>query len=66
MPTELRKALESTGSGSNLIKQDLEPLVRDMLYLKSPFLSLIPKVGAVGSVHTVAKRTAGIGSFVEG
>ena len=64
--SELRKALTAAGSGSNLIPQDLEPIIRQNLLVKSPFLNLIPRVKASGNVHTVVKRTANIGAWVEG
>ncbi len=58
METELRKALTAAVAGPSLIPQDLEPIIRTNLLLKSPFLSMLPRIKASGSVHTIVRRTA--------
>jgi hypothetical protein len=65
MPTsELRKALTAANTGSQLIPQDLEPIIRANLLSRSPLLNLLPLTKASGNVHTIVKRTANIGAWV--
>jgi hypothetical protein len=62
----LRKALATTGSGANLVPEDLEPLIRDYLWYMSPLTEAIPLVRATGHLHDVRKRTAVNRGWVEG
>jgi len=57
--TELRKALTaSSSSGTALIPEDLEPMIRANLLQLSPLTRMIPLVTADGNVHRVVRRTA--------
>ena len=57
--SELRKALTaSSASGTALIPEDLEPLIRANLLAMSPLTRMVPVVRADGNVHTVVRRTA--------
>jgi ribosomal protein L19E len=64
--SELRKALTAGGSGSNIIREDIEPLIRANLLARSPALTMVPRHRADGNVHKVPKRTANIAGWVEG
>lgn len=57
--TELRKALTaSTASGTALIPEDLEPMIRANLLSLSPLARMVPLVRADGNIHRVVRRTA--------
>ncbi|MHA1908631.1 MAG: hypothetical protein ACW98Y_15120 [Candidatus Thorarchaeota archaeon] len=56
--TALQKALATTGSGSNLVPEDLEPLIRDYLWYMSPLTAQVPLITADGHIHNVVRRTA--------
>jgi hypothetical protein len=57
--SELRKALTaSSASGTALIPEDLEDLIRANLLAMSPLTRMVPTVQAVGNVHEVVRRTA--------
>jgi len=64
--TALRKALATTGSGLNLVEEDLERLIRDYLWYLSPLTQQIPLVTATGKVHEVVRRTAVNRGWFEG
>ncbi len=67
METELRKALTAAVAGPSLIPADIEPIIRTNLLVKSPFLTMLPRIKASGSVHTIVRRTAHNGaSWFEG
>lgn len=56
--TELRKALDSTVSttGSFLIPEDLERLIRGVLLNLSPLTRMVPMVRANGKIHEIVRR----------
>lgn len=56
--TELRKALDSTVSttGSYLIPEDLERLIRGVLLNLSPLTRMVPMVRANGNIHEIVRR----------
>lgn len=66
--SELRKALTaSSASGTALIPEDLEPLIRANLLQMSPLTAMIPVVKADGNIHRVVRRTAhNASAWVEG
>jgi len=62
----LKKAL-TAATGSALIPEDLEDLIRANLLLMSPLARMVPVVMADGNVHTVVRRTAhNSGAWFEG
>lgn len=63
----LRKALTaSSASGTSLIPEDLEPIIRANLLELSPLARMVPVIRADGNVHKVVRRTANIGGWFEG
>jgi len=57
--SELKKALTaSSASGTALIPEDLEPIIRANLLELSPLTALVPLVRADGNIHRVVRRTA--------
>jgi hypothetical protein len=57
--SQLKKALTaSSASGTALIPEDLEPLIRANLLELSPLTSMIPVIRADGNIHRVVRRTA--------
>ena len=57
--SELRKALTaSSASGTALIPEDLEPMIRANLLELSPLTSMVPLVRADANYHRVVRRTA--------
>jgi len=66
--SELKKALTaSSSSGTALIAEDLEPIIRANLLELSPLTRMIPVVRADGNIHRVVRRTAhNTGAWFEG
>ena len=66
--SELKKALTaSSASGTALIPEDLEPMIRANLLELSPLTSMVPLVKADGNIHRVVRRTAhNTGAWFEG
>ena len=66
--SELKKALTaSSASGTALIPEDLEPMIRANLLELSPLTSMVPLVRADGNIHRVVRRTAhNTGAWFEG
>lgn len=66
--SELRKALTaSSSSGTALIPEDLEPMIRANLLELSPLTRMVPIVRADGNIHRVVRRTAhNTGAWFEG
>lgn len=66
--SELKKALTaSSASGTALIPEDLEPMIRANLLELSPLTSMVPVVRADGNIHRVVRRTAhNAGAWFEG
>lgn len=66
--SELRKALTaSSASGTALIPEDLEPMIRANLLQLSPLTRMVPLVTADGNIHRVVRRTAhNSAAWVEG
>lgn len=63
----LNKALTaSSASGTALIPEDLEPLIRANLLELSPLARMVPTINADGNIHRVVRRTANIGGWFEG
>lgn len=57
--SQLRKALTaSSASGTALIPEDLEPLIRANLLQRSPLTRMVPVIMADGNIHRVVRRTA--------
>ena len=63
--TSLHKAL-TTSTGSNLIPEDLEPVIRANLLERSPLARMVPVLNADGNIHKVVRRTANIDGWFEG
>jgi len=66
--SELKKALTaSSSSGTALIPEDLEPMIRANLLELSPLTRMVPVVRADGNIHRVVRRTAhNTGAWFEG
>lgn len=66
--SQLKKALTaSSASGTALIPEDLEPMIRANLLELSPLTSMVPLVRADGNIHRVVRRTAhNAGAWFEG
>jgi len=66
--SELKKALTaSSASGTALIPEDLEPMIRANLLELSPLTRMVPVVRADGNIHRVVRRTANnTGAWFEG
>ena len=64
--SELRKALTVGGTGDQLVREDLEALIRQDLLVLSPLSQMIEPVLADAHIHRVARRTAHIAAGFEG
>jgi hypothetical protein len=58
MKSEIRKALEVSGTGQYLVPEDVEPLIRYNLQKLSPLTAMVPVITADGHIHEVVRRTA--------
>lgn len=64
--TELRKALETTGNGANLLPYDLDPVLHEELLKQQPLAEILPIEQAKGLTHEYRLRTAHPQGWFEG
>lgn len=64
--TELRKALETTGTGANLLPYDLDPVLHEELLKQQPLVEILPVEQAKGLNHEYRLRTAHPQGWFEG
>jgi len=58
MMSELKKALVVSTTGTTLVAEDVEPLIRYNLQKMSPLTAMVPVHTADGHIHEVPRRTA--------
>ena len=63
---ELRKALETTGNGANLLPYDLDPVLHEELLKLQPLAQMIEVVQAEGKTHEYTIRTSHPQGWFEG